>query len=77
MSTTVAMVSTELQRHAEQMKQKSSDWMPWNDRETLARLAASLTASLISPDRVINYDESGLAGKDRLRPKLSHISKCP
>ena len=30
---------TELQRHAEELKQKPSEWMPWNYRETLARLA--------------------------------------
>jgi hypothetical protein len=28
----------ELQRHAEQVAQSPSDWMPWNYRETLARL---------------------------------------
>jgi transposase len=30
---------TELQRHAEELKQNPSEWMPWNYRETLARLA--------------------------------------
>ena len=30
---------TELQKHSEQLKQRSSEWMPWNYRETLARLA--------------------------------------
>ena len=28
----------QLQRHAEQIAQSPSDWMPWNYRETLARL---------------------------------------
>jgi transposase len=28
---------TELQRHAEALKHKPSEWMPWNYRETLAR----------------------------------------
>ena len=28
---------TELQRHAEELKQNPSEWMPWNYRETLAR----------------------------------------
>ena len=35
---------TELQRHAEELKQKPSEWMPWNYRETLARLATSEAA---------------------------------
>jgi hypothetical protein len=30
---------TELQRHAEELQQNPSEWMPWNYRETLARLA--------------------------------------
>ena len=30
---------TELQRHAEELKRSPSEWMPWNYRETLARLA--------------------------------------
>ena len=30
---------TELQRHAEELKQSPSEWMPWNYRETLTRLA--------------------------------------
>ena len=30
---------TELQRHAEELKQRPSEWMPWNYRETLARAA--------------------------------------
>ena len=29
----------ELQRHAEELKQSASEWMPWNYRETLTRLA--------------------------------------
>src|SRR6266487_423349 len=33
---------TELQRHSEELKQKPSDWMPWNYRETLARTGALL-----------------------------------
>jgi transposase len=36
---------TELQRHAEEMKQTPSDWMPWNYRETLARTGALLDAA--------------------------------
>jgi len=32
---------TELQRHAEQVAANPSDWMPWNYRDTLARLGAS------------------------------------
>jgi len=35
---------TELQRHSEELKQKPSEWMPWNYRETLARLAAPAAA---------------------------------
>ena len=30
---------TELQRHAEELKLRPSEWMPWNYRERLARLA--------------------------------------
>jgi hypothetical protein len=30
---------TELQRHAEELKRSPSEWMPWNYREALARLA--------------------------------------
>ncbi|MBZ5626357.1 MAG: transposase [Acidobacteriia bacterium] len=33
---------TELQRHAEESKQNPSAWMPWNYRETLARIAVSV-----------------------------------
>ena len=36
---------TELQRHAEEMKQTPSEWMPWNYRETLARTGALLDAA--------------------------------
>jgi len=35
---------TELQRHAEQIKHRPSEWMPWNYRETLARIQASAAA---------------------------------
>jgi transposase len=35
----------ELQRHAEELKQMPSDWMPWNYRETLARTGALLDAA--------------------------------
>ncbi|HUI55459.1 MAG TPA: IS66 family transposase [Bryobacteraceae bacterium] len=35
---------TELQRHAGELKQRPSEWMPWNYRETLARLATSAAA---------------------------------
>jgi len=35
---------TELLRHAEELKQYPSEWMPWNYRDTLARLAASTAA---------------------------------
>jgi hypothetical protein len=35
---------TELQMHSEELKQKPSEWMPWNYRETLARLAAPAAA---------------------------------
>jgi transposase len=34
----------ELQRHAEELKQSPSAWMPWNYRETLARLATPAAA---------------------------------
>jgi transposase len=35
---------TELQRHAEELKRHPSEWMPWNYRETLARLATATAA---------------------------------
>ena len=35
---------TELLRHAEELKQKPSDWMPWNYRDTLTRLARPAAA---------------------------------
>ncbi|HSU59291.1 MAG TPA: hypothetical protein VLI55_08265 [Bryobacteraceae bacterium] len=31
---------TELLRHAEEFKQKPSEWMPWNCRQTITRLLA-------------------------------------
>ena len=31
---------TELQRHSADVAGRPSEWMPWNYRETLARLAA-------------------------------------
>jgi len=33
---------TELQRHADPLKQNPSEWMPWNYRETLARAETSI-----------------------------------
>ena len=35
---------TELLQHAEELKQNPSEWMPWNYRETLARLAMAAAA---------------------------------
>ena len=35
---------TELQRHSEEWKRSPSAWMPWNYRETLARLATPRAA---------------------------------
>ena len=35
---------TELQRHAEELKRQPSEWMPWNYRDTLARLALPAAA---------------------------------
>jgi transposase len=35
---------TELLRHAEELKQKPSEWMPWNYRDALARLATPAAA---------------------------------
>jgi len=35
---------TELLRHAEELKLSPSEWMPWNYRETLARLATPAAA---------------------------------
>ena len=35
---------TELLRHTEELKQEPSEWMPWNYRETLARMATPAAA---------------------------------
>jgi hypothetical protein len=35
---------TELQRHSEELKRCPSEWMPWNYRETLTRLATPTAA---------------------------------
>ncbi len=35
---------SELQRHAKELKQTPSEWMPWNYRDTLARLATPAAA---------------------------------
>jgi hypothetical protein len=35
---------TELQRHAEELQRSPAEWMPWNYRETLARLATQAAA---------------------------------
>jgi len=35
---------TELQRHADELRQKPSEWMPWNYGDTLARLATRAAA---------------------------------
>ena len=35
---------TELLRHTEELKQNPSAWMPWNYRDTLARLATPAAA---------------------------------
>ena len=35
---------TELRRHAEELKHSRSEWIPWNYRETLTRLATSTAA---------------------------------
>jgi hypothetical protein len=34
----------ELQRHAGELKQNPSEWMPWNYRDTLARRATPAAA---------------------------------
>ena len=35
---------TELQRHAAELKGNPAEWMPWNYRETLTRIATSAAA---------------------------------
>ena len=35
---------TELLRHSTELKQRPSEWMPWNYRETLARLVTPAAA---------------------------------
>jgi transposase len=35
---------SQLQRHAEELKRRPSEWMPWNYRKTLARLATQAAA---------------------------------
>jgi hypothetical protein len=43
---------TQLQRHATEVAQRPSEWLPWTYRETLARLAptGSATATPGTPD---------------------------
>ncbi len=59
----------ELQRHARELAACPAEWMPWNYRETLGE-------ARLSPIRQ-SYDESLMAGKDRLRPSSGSIVKCP
>jgi hypothetical protein len=35
---------TELQRHAEKLSDSPSEWMPWNYRQTIERLAKPVAA---------------------------------
>ena len=35
---------TQLQRHAAELKRQPSEWMPWNYRDTLTRLARPAAA---------------------------------
>ena len=35
---------TQLQRHAAELKRQPSEWMPWNYRDTLTRLARTAAA---------------------------------
>jgi hypothetical protein len=35
---------TELQRHAQELAANPAEWMPWNYRETMARLAEPTAA---------------------------------
>jgi hypothetical protein len=35
---------TELLRHTKELKRSPAEWMPWNYRETLARLARAAAA---------------------------------
>jgi len=39
-----ALMVTELLRHTEELKQNPSEWMPWNYRDTLTRLARPTAA---------------------------------
>jgi len=58
---------TELLRHAEELKQSPSEWMPWNYPDTLARLATPAAAK---------YDKSYLAEKDHLWPGWADLTEC-
>ena len=58
---------TELQRHAEELKQNPAEWMPWNYRD--ARYAARPWPRNMMVRR--------MAEKDRLRPWQGDILKCP
>lgn len=61
-------LSPELLRHSAELKQHPSEWMSWNYRDTLARLAQPAAAQ---------YDESFPAEKDRLRSWSGDILECP
>ena len=51
---------TELQRHAQELTAGPAEWMPLNYRQTVERA---------------EYDESCMAEKDRLRPRLGDAPK--
>jgi len=59
---------TELLRHSAELKQRPWEWMHWNYRETLGRLATPAAAQ---------YDESCLAEKDHQRPSGRDAAKWP
>ena len=77
---------TELLRHAEALKSKPSEWMPWNRRDTLEQLATTgVDRMAVHPFPVVGqnaghleiaWDGFCLAEEDRLRPCLGDAAKC-
>ena len=53
---------SELQKHPSELASNPAAWMPWNYAETPARIWSTIIR---------------MAGKDRLRPWLGDIMKCP
>jgi hypothetical protein len=61
---------TELQKHSEELKRRPSEWMPWNYREALARLAHAQPRNGMNPAWLKRIDCG------HLRPWLEDALEC-